>query len=187
MMIKPLMLEGAFHLTPPRFTDPRGWFSETWSAQRLADAGIPTHFIQDNMSHSVSRGTLRGLHFQYPPYTQAKLIMVVRGAIQDVIVDIRVGSKTFGQFATLTLTADAGDQVFIPKGMAHGFCTLTDDTCVLYKVDAPYAPGHEGGIIWNDHDLNIPWELDNKKPTLSQKDEQLPLYRDVCTRLNTQS
>lgn len=183
MKIKNLDFEGVFTLVPPRFGDARGWFSEIWNNERLVAAGLTARFIQDNMSFSRPRGTVRGLHFQSSPHAQAKLVMVARGAIQDVIVDIRPQSKTFGQYTSVTLTAEGGEQIYIPAGFAHGFCTLCDDTCVIYKIDAPYAPASEGGIAWDDPDLNIPWQLGGAPAVLSDKDKKLPRFRDIAKHL----
>jgi dTDP-4-dehydrorhamnose 3,5-epimerase len=161
-----------------RFSDDRGWFSETWNQAKLAAVGIDAAFCQDN--HSLSRpvGTLRGLHFQAPPHAQAKLVRCVAGSIWDVAVDLRAGSPTFGQWVAATLSADNGDQLFIPAGFAHGFVTLEPDSEVIYKVDAYYAPECDGGIAWNDPDIALPWPLPQAGPVLSGKDGQLPRLAD---------
>jgi dTDP-4-dehydrorhamnose 3,5-epimerase len=159
---------------PRRFGDARGWFSESWNASRFADWGIDGSFCQDNHSLSSLAGTLRGLHFQTPPHAQAKLVRCTRGAIFDVAVDIRKGSPTYHQWVSAELSADNGDQLFIPAGYAHGFLTLTPDTEVMYKVNAHYAPEADGGIIWNDPTLGIDWPLSGAVPLLSDKDAVLP-------------
>jgi dTDP-4-dehydrorhamnose 3,5-epimerase len=159
---------------PRRFGDARGWFSESWNAERFAGWGIDVAFCQDNHSLSVASGTLRGLHFQTPPHAQAKLVRCTRGAIFDVAVDIRKQSPTYRQWVSAELSAENGDQLFIPAGFAHGFLTLTPDTEVMYKVDAHYAPEADGGIIWNDPTLGIDWPLSGAAPLLSDKDAILP-------------
>ena len=159
---------------PKRFSDERGWFSETWHQARLAEQGIDSVFCQDN--HSLSRpvGTLRGLHFQTPPRAQNKLVRCVAGSIWDVAVDVRAGSPTFGEWVATTLSAENGDQLFIPVGFAHGFVTLEPDCEVIYKVDDYYAPECDGGIAWDDPDLALPWPLPDNGPILSNKDRTLP-------------
>jgi dTDP-4-dehydrorhamnose 3,5-epimerase len=161
-------------ITPKRHLDPRGWFSETFHQQRLDDLGIHCRFIQDNHSYSARAGTLRGLHFQRPPHAQAKLIMVLRGRILDVVVDVRRGSSTYGRHVSVEITADAGQQVYVPVGFAHGFLTLTDDVLVTYKVSDYYAPASDGGIRWDDTDLAIPWPMRATGLVVSEKDSQLP-------------
>jgi dTDP-4-dehydrorhamnose 3,5-epimerase len=164
---------------PRRFGDARGWFSESWNANRFAGWGIEVAFCQDNHSLSVAAGTLRGLHFQTAPHAQAKLVRCTRGAIFDVAVDIRRESPTYRQWVSAELCADNGDQLFIPAGYAHGFLTLTPDTEVMYKVDAHYAPEADGGIIWNDPTLGITWPLAGAAPLLSNKDAVLPTLAEV--------
>jgi dTDP-4-dehydrorhamnose 3,5-epimerase len=160
--------------TPKRHLDPRGWFSETFHQQRLDDFGIHCRFVQDNQSYSARAGTLRGLHFQLPPHAQAKLIMVLRGCILDVVVDVRRGSSTYGRHVSVEISADAGQQVYIPVGFAHGFLTLTDDVLVMYKVSDYYAPACDGGIRWDDPDIAIPWPMSATDLIVSEKDSQLP-------------
>lgn len=157
-----------------RYRDARGWFSETWSAARMAKAGIAHDFVQDNQSCSVQVGTLRGLHFQRPPFAQAKLVRCLKGRIFDVAVDIRPQSPTFGHWVGAELSAEDGRQMLVPRGMAHGFLTLEPDTEVAYKVDNPYAQGSEGGIRWDDPAIAIDWPLAGLTPLLSDKDAQLP-------------
>ena len=158
---------------PRRFADSRGWFSESWNRARFEAWGIKGDFCQDN--HSLSRpvGTLRGIHFQRPPFAQAKLVRCVRGAIWDVAVDLRKTSPTFGKWVAAQLSAENGDELFIPAGYGHGFITLEADSEVIYKVDAPYAPEVDGGIIWSDPDLAIDWPLGEGAPHLSDKDAKL--------------
>ena len=147
-MIDTLPLSGLLLVQPKRYIDPRGYFSETYVQSIFKEAGINTRFVQDNESRSYGRGIVRGLHFQAPPAAQAKLVRCVIGEILDVVVDIRTSSPTYGQHVSQRLSADAGEQLFIPAGFAHGFCTLSDDTLIQYKVDNFYAPETEGGIFW---------------------------------------
>lgn len=167
---------------PKRFGDDRGWFAETWSARRYEEAGVPAAFVQDNHSYSRDVGTLRGLHFQTPPFGQGKLVRCVRGAIWDVAVDVRRGSPTYGRHVAAELTAEGGEQLWVPVGFAHGFVTLRPDTEVEYKVTDYYAPRNDGGLIWNDPDLSIPWPLPpGGEPVLSGKDRLLPRLADFVS------
>ncbi len=159
---------------PRRFADARGWFTESWNAPRFSAWGIDVAFVQDNHALSHAAGTLRGLHFQKPPFSQAKLVRCTRGAIFDVAVDIRAASPTYRQWVGAELSAENGDQLFVPAGFAHGYLTLTPDCEVMYKVDAPYAPQADAGIIWNDPDIGIDWPDVNGAPLLSDKDMILP-------------
>ena len=170
-----LTIAGPRVLAPPRHGDERGFFSETWSRAAFASAGIDCDFVQDNHSLSRSKGTVRGLHFQTPPFAQAKLVRVIRGAILDVAVDIRDRSPTFGRHVAVELSAANWRQLFVPQGFAHGFCTLEPDTEVLYKVSAPYAPDHDRGILWNDPALAIAWPVSPAAAVVSGKDRAQPL------------
>lgn len=156
-----------------RNADARGWFSETYSARRFEEAGIQTSFVQENQSWSRTVGTLRGLHFQRPPNPQSKLIACLSGRIRDCVVDIRLGSPTFGQSLTVELS-DAGEQLFIPVGFAHGFITLTPDTLISYKVSSLYNREAEAGLAWNDPALGLDWRIRHSKPVLSERDENWP-------------
>jgi dTDP-4-dehydrorhamnose 3,5-epimerase len=176
--ITPLAIPDVLLITPKRHGDARGWFAETWSRKTLSAAGLDVDFVQDNQAFSAKKGTIRGLHFQQAPHPQAKLVRVLRGAIYDVAVDIRQGSPTYGRFVGAELTAEKGEQLFVPRGFAHAYCTITEDVELAYKVDGLYAPETEGGIIWNDPDLAIPWPLDGE-PTLSDKDKVLPRLKDL--------
>jgi dTDP-4-dehydrorhamnose 3,5-epimerase len=178
--ITPLAIPDVLLITPKRHGDARGWFSETWSRKALAEAGLTADFLQDNQAFSARKGTLRGLHFQKAPHPQAKLVRVLKGAIYDVAVDVREGSPTYGRWVAAELTAERGEQLFVPRGFAHGYCTLTGDCELLYKVDGLYAPQTEGGVIWNDPDLAIPWPLEGE-PVLSDKDKLLPRFKDLGT------
>lgn len=164
-----------------RHGDDRGWFSETWSRARFSTAGIECDFVQDNHSRSEAAGVVRGLHFQRPPYAQAKLVRCVRGAILDVVVDLRAGSPTFGMHHAVKLSAESGDQLFVPPCFAHGFVTLQPETEVIYKVSAPYAPSHEAGLAWDDPDLNIGWPVAADEAVLTDRDLRWPRLRDLET------
>lgn len=166
-------------LTPKRRSDARGVFCETYSRARYALVGIAEEFVQDNQSFSYDVGVVRGLHFQTQPYAQAKLVRVIRGRILDVVVDIRFGSPTFGRHVATELSADAGNQIYVPIGFAHGLCTLEPHTEVLYKVSAPYAPEHESGLAWDDPDLAIAWPVGPEAAILSPKDARQPRLKDL--------
>ncbi|GMM91811.1 dTDP-4-dehydrorhamnose 3,5-epimerase [Qipengyuania sp. MTN3-11] len=160
---------------PTRHGDARGWFTETYNAERFAKLGIVCTFMQDNHSLSAQPHTLRGLHFQTPPHAQDKLVRCIRGRIFDVAVDVRNGSPTFGRWVGTELSAENGDQLFIPAGFAHGFVTLEPQCEVVYKCSALYAPEHDGGIIWDDPDIAIAWPIPvGAAPELSAKDQRLP-------------
>ena len=165
-------------IEPKKFGDSRGYFSETYNAGDLVKAGFSHPFVQDNQSLSAKRGTVRGLHFQAPPHAQDKLIRVTRGSILDVAVDIRKASPSFGRHVAVELSAANWKQLLIPKGFAHGFCTLESDTEVLYKVTDFYAPQSDGGILWNDPALDIAWP-DFAGSELSPKDSALPPLADL--------
>jgi dTDP-4-dehydrorhamnose 3,5-epimerase len=166
---------------PARFGDARGYFSETYKKSAFDEFGLDVSFVQDNESLSQQVGVVRGLHFQTPPFAQAKLVRVVRGAIFDVAVDIRRGSPSYGKWVSATLTGEKGEQLFIPHGFAHGFCTLEPDTIVAYKVDAPYARENDAGILWNDPDLAIDWPIDPANAVLSDKDRVQPRLKDYAS------
>lgn len=168
-------------IVPRRFEDARGWFSETYQRDRFKAAGIDAGFVQDNQSWSKPAGTLRGIHFQTPPYAQAKLVRCLKGRIWDVAVDLRSGSPTYGQWVSAELTAARGEQLYVPAGFGHGFLTLEPETEVAYKVDAFYAPECDGGIAWNDPDLAIAWPLPGAAPELSDKDARLPAFKDFVS------
>lgn len=160
-------------LAPERREDARGFFAETYSRRDFASLGIDCEFVQDNHSLSRKRGVVRGLHYQLPPFAQAKLVRVVRGSVLDAVVDIRRGSPSFGRHAAVTLSSANGRQLFVPKGFAHGFCTLEPETELLYKVDAYYSHDHERGLRWNDPALGIAWPVD--EALVSDKDANQPL------------
>jgi dTDP-4-dehydrorhamnose 3,5-epimerase len=163
-----------------RFADARGFFMETYSAPDFFELGIDSVFVQDNHSLSLQKGTVRGLHFQRPPKAQAKLVRVLKGAIFDVAVDLRIGSPTYGRWCGATLTAAGGEQLFVPRGFAHGYCTLESDVEVAYKVDDVYAPDCDAGIFWNDPDLKIEWPVAGAA-AVSEKDAALPSFAGLAS------
>ena len=169
-------LKGVFVLEPQVFGDARGWFMESWSQRKMEEAGIKVDFVQDNQSFSAQKGTLRGLHYQLNPKCQAKLLRCTRGKIFDVAVDIRKGSPQYGQWVGVELSAENKKQLFIPRGFAHGFITLTDDVEVQYKADNYYAPECDGNIRWNDPDIGVEWPIE--PVILSEKDQQAPLLKE---------
>jgi dTDP-4-dehydrorhamnose 3,5-epimerase len=166
-------------ITPKKFGDHRGFFSETWSRKAFAEAGIDLDFVQDNQSLSAHVGTLRGLHFQSAPFAQDKLVRVTRGRILDVAVDIRASSPTFGRHVAVELSAQNWRQFLVPVGFAHGFVTLEPDTEVLYKVTALYAPQNDHGLAFDDPALGIDWGLPADELTLSDKDRKHPRLADL--------
>lgn len=174
-------LKGVFVLEPQVFGDARGWFMESWSQRKMHDAGIDVQFVQDNQSFSAQKGTLRGLHYQLNPMCQAKLLRCTRGKIFDVAVDIRKGSPQYGKWVGVELSTENKKQLFIPRGFAHGFITLTDDVEVQYKADNYYAPECDGNIRWDDPDIGVEWPL--KPVILSEKDSKAPLLKER-TNLN---
>jgi len=157
-----------------RIADPRGWFAETYSRAKLQSIGIDLDFVQDNQSFSLAAGTLRGIHLQSDPFAQAKLVRCIRGTILDCAVDLRRGSPTYGRFASATLSAENGRQLYLPVGFGHGFVTLEAETEVAYKVSSPYSPEHEIGLAWDCPDIGIDWPLPQSGPILSDKDQALP-------------
>ncbi len=178
MTVTETRLKGLFIIEPKIFTDDRGYFFESYSKTKLAEAGITIDFVQDNQSFS-HKGAVRGLHAQKAPHAQAKLVRVVQGRVLDVAVDIRKNSPTYGQYETIELSADNQLQFLIPEGFLHGFATLEDNTIFAYKVNSYYAKDCEVGIIWNDPTLNINWGLSETDILISPKDEVLPLFADL--------
>ncbi|MGE4264616.1 MAG: dTDP-4-dehydrorhamnose 3,5-epimerase [Desulfovibrio sp.] len=169
-------LPGLALLEPKVFRDERGFFLESYSEAAFDSLGIRARFVQDNHAYSKQAGVLRGLHFQRPPFAQAKLVWVVRGSVLDVALDLRRDSPTFGRHFSVELSAENMKRLFIPRGFAHGYATLEPDTEFLYKVDAPFSPQADAGILWNDPDLGISWPV--AEPVLSPKDRLLPRLRD---------
>lgn len=179
MLIEDTQIPDVKILTPKRFGDDRGFFSETFN-KNVFDAAVPGQtFVQDNHSLSRDVGVLRGLHFQHPPFAQGKLVRVISGSVLDVAVDIRKGSPTFGQHVAVTLSAGNWQQLWVPAGFAHGFCTLEPDTAFFYKVTNFYAPDHDAGIAFDDPDLGINWPVNRDTVTLSGKDKELPRLKDI--------
>jgi dTDP-4-dehydrorhamnose 3,5-epimerase len=172
--ISPLELAGVLEIRPHRIGDERGFFSETWNAQKFAQAGLDLHFVQENHSYSAARGVLRGLHYQLMPYAQDKLIRVARGSIFDVAVDVRGDSPTFGKWCAVRISAAEWNQLLVPKGFAHGFLTLEPDTEVIYMVTAPYSPSHERAIRFDDAEIGIAWPIDHSLLQLSERDRNAP-------------
>lgn len=173
-------IEGVLILEPRLFKDARGYFFESFSAREFEEKVAHTTFVQDNESAS-SYGVIRGLHFQKPPFTQAKLVRVIKGAVLDVAVDIRKGSPTYGKHVAVELTDENHRQVFIPHGFAHGFAVLSDEVVLQYKCDNYYAPQSEGGIRWDDPDLQIDWRIPADKVILSEKDTHHPMFKDYVS------
>jgi dTDP-4-dehydrorhamnose 3,5-epimerase len=177
MEITQTPIAGLLVLTPKRFGDARGWFTETWNAATHAAAGLTTQWVQDNHSYSAAKGTLRGLHYQAPPMAQSKLVRCGAGAVWDVAVDVRPGSPTYARHFGLDLSRDNGRQLLIPAGFLHGFVTLTPDAELIYKCSAPYSATHDGAVAWDDPTLAIPWPLSGT-PVLSAKDRAAPRLSD---------
>ncbi|MFL6818116.1 MAG: dTDP-4-dehydrorhamnose 3,5-epimerase [Bradyrhizobium sp.] len=179
MEIRALLLAEIKLIVPQIHRDARGFFSETYNRQALCAAGMSIEFVQDNHILTREAGTIRGLHFQTPPRAQGKLVRVTRGSIFDVAVDIRVGSPTFGQHVSVTLSNENWRQIWIPTGFAHGYCTLEPDTEVIYKVTDYYAPDFDRGIKWDDEAVGIKWPVHPDNVKLSQKDRTLPSLKDM--------
>lgn len=179
MKVETTKLDGVLLLTPDRFGDSRGFFSESWNKRRMAEHGLDLDFVQDNHSLSSKEGTIRGLHYQTPPHAQAKLVRCGRGALFDVAVDVRAGSPTFGQWVGAELTAENGRQLLVPAGFAHGFVTRAPDTEIVYKCTDYFAPDCDRAIAHNDPALGIDWGVENTASTLSDKDASAPLLADV--------
>ncbi|MDE0349051.1 MAG: dTDP-4-dehydrorhamnose 3,5-epimerase [Gammaproteobacteria bacterium] len=181
MRVQALGIADVKVLVPVRHGDRRGFFSEVYNRRTLEAAGVAVDFVQDNHSLSAERGTVRGLHFQVPPFAQTKLVRVVRGSVFDVAVDVRRGSPTFGRHVSVILSAAEGNQVLVPAGFAHGLMTLEADTEVLYKVSDYYAPDHDRGILWNDPVLGIDWPIAPAEAVLSEKDRTQPCLTEFDT------
>jgi len=176
---KGLGIPGLILIGPKVFEDERGFFMETYKMSDFLTTGIKGTFVQENHSRS-SKGVLRGLHYQNPPFAQGKLVRVVRGEIFDVAVDIRKGSPTWGKWVGVILSEENKNILYVPAGLAHGFCVLSEIAEVIYKTTAVYSPESEAGIVWNDEDLNIDWRV--KEPVLSEKDRNLPSLKNADIR-----
>jgi dTDP-4-dehydrorhamnose 3,5-epimerase len=179
MQITDTALPGVKLIQPVRHGDARGYFSEVYRGDALRAAGIAIDFVQDNQSMSAATGVLRGLHFQTQPMAQAKLIRVIAGSILDVAVDIRRGSPNYGKHVAVVLSAETGNQLLVPEGFAHGFCTLEPNSTVIYKVNRYYSPEHDKGLLWNDPALGIDWRLAGREPILSDKDRRHPTLAEL--------
>ena len=179
MQVVELAIPGVKLITPKKFGDNRGFFSEVYNRRALAEAGVDLDFVQDNHLLSTDRGTLRGLHFQAPPHEGAKLVRALRGSILDVAVDLRHGSPTFGHHVSVVLKDEDWTQLLIPSGFAHGLCTLEPDVEVFYKTTSHYAPDHDFGVRWNDPTLAIEWPVSEQDVVLSEKDTRQPLLADL--------
>ena len=166
-------------IRPKKFGDHRGFFSETYNKKALSENGIDLDFVQDNHSLSTEKGVIRGLHYQTPPYAQDKLVRVIRGSILDVAVDIRKDSPTYGKHVKAIISADNWDQILVPIGFAHGFCTLEPNTEVIYKVTNYYSPENDAGIYWNDEELGIEWPIPEEQAILSDKDKRQPKFSQI--------
>jgi dTDP-4-dehydrorhamnose 3,5-epimerase len=177
--LRELGLPGVLLIRPRKHEDARGFFSETYSKREFAAAEIDLDFVQDNQSLSRAAGTIRGFHYQVPPFAQAKLVRVARGRILDVAIDVRRGSPTFGRSVTAEISAAAWNQILVPVGYAHAICTLESDTEVIYKVTNFYSAEHEYGIRWDDPSLDLAWPFAPEEVILSDKDRAHPLLRDA--------
>lgn len=179
LTVRRLAIPDVLEIVPKKFGDDRGFFSETYNATTFSDAGVAIDFVQDNQSLSVARHVVRGLHYQLPPFAQDKLVRVVRGAILDVAVDIRRSSPTFGKWVALEVSAEKWNQILVPKGFAHGFATLTENTEVAYKVSGFYSKQHDRSIRFDDPAIGIDWVFDTNSAQLSDKDRSAPVLADA--------
>ena len=178
LQVERLAIPEVLVITPPRYGDHRGWFTQAYVKRDLEAHGVHGEFLQDNQAYSAQRGTLRGLHLQIPPEPIAKLVRCLKGAIFDVAVDVRAGSPTFGRWAGAELTAENGRQFYCPRGFAHAYVTLTPDTEVFYKIDGYYAPTAERGLRWNDPAIGIDWPIAEADIVMNARDRELPLLAD---------
>lgn len=182
MKVNTFDMPGVYEFITPKFEDDRGHFSITFDEGAFEKAGVPTNFVQDNQSFSV-KGTLRGLHYQHPPHAQGKLVRVIKGKVQDVIVDMRFGSPTFGQWKSFYVSEELGNQLYVPEGFAHGFLAL-EDSIFAYKCTRLYSKESEGGVRWDDADLNINWDItDEIDLKVSPKDEILTTFKDATAKI----
>jgi len=180
MLIKERRIKGIFEIQLKPYEDRRGFFMRVYDAQLFEKYKINKNWVQENQSLSVEKGVIRGMHFQLPPHSEAKLIRVINGKIYDVFIDLRKGSPTFGQWDSINLSAENKKMIYIPRGFAHGFCTLTENCEILYKMDNYYAPNSEGSIRWNDSDVGINWPVNN--PIISEKDLKAKSFREFIER-----
>lgn len=177
--VRPLALDGVLEILPPKFGDDRGFFSETYNAESFSEAGIKLQFVQDNHSLSANKGVLRGLHYQLNPRAQDKLVRVVKGSILDVVVDIRKNSPTFKKWLSLEVSAAKWNQILVPKGFAHGFLTLEENTEVVYKVTDYYSKEHDRSVRFDDPSIGVEWPFDTATMQLSDKDRNAPLLEQA--------
>ena len=182
--VSQLPIVGALLIRPKRFQDRRGYFTETYNQGEYQSVGICNAFVQDNQSYSAAPGTLRGLHFQTAPFAQAKLVRVLRGKIIDVVVDLRRSSKSYREHIQVELSAEGGEQLFVPIGLAHGFCTLVPNTEVAYKVDTVYSAANDCGVNAADPARGIRWPVGADDRVLSDKDRALPMLNDLPVHFN---
>ena len=180
MEIKQRKLNGVYEISLCPNEDQRGFFMRTYDINIFKKLGIDKKWVQGNHSRSEQKGIIRGLHFQFPPYAETKLVRCIKGSIQDVFVDLRKGSKTFGLWDSIELSEENKKMILIPEGFAHGFCTLTNESEILYKVDNFYSPDHEGGLLWNDKSLKIDWQ--SATPFLSEKDKQNLTFQEFIEK-----
>jgi len=180
MEIKPRKIPGTYEITLSPIGDNRGFFMRTFDLNEFNKHGLNKMWVQENHSRSSQKGIIRGLHFQFPPYAETKLVRCIRGKILDVFVDLRRDSNTFGQWDSIELSEENKKLIYIPRGFAHGFCTLTEKSEVLYKVDNFYAPEHEGGLLWSDPDIGIDWPV--KDPILSEKDKGNMTFKEFVEK-----
>lgn len=180
MEIKERELKGVYEITLNPVADDRGFFMRIFDDKIFAEYHIQCTWVQENHSRSKKKGTLRGLHFQFPPFLEAKLVRCVCGSVFDVFLDLRKDSETFGQWDSIELSEENNKMVFIPRGFAHGFCTMENDSHILYKVDNYYTPDHEGGILWSDRDIDIQWPVSN--PFLSEKDKANTTFQEFIQK-----
>lgn len=181
MNIKPLELNGVFEITLDRIGDSRGYFMRTYDKTIFTDNNLQTVWQQENQSFSSRIYTVRGLHFQNPPYSETKLVRVIQGRILDVFVDLRKESDTYGKWGSIELTDSNDKAIYVPRGFAHGFCTLTEHTLVQYKVDNTYTPSEEGNLCWNDPDIGIDWNINESQAFLSDRDKKAPYFKDFVS------
>jgi dTDP-4-dehydrorhamnose 3,5-epimerase len=181
MQIERAAIPDVLIIRPRKLGDERGFFSETFKQDALGEFGVTHNWVQENHAYSAQRGVVRGLHFQRPPMAQAKLLRVVRGAIFDVAVDIRAGSETYGRHVALELSAENWTQIYVPAGFAHGYCALSADTEVLYKVSAGHGPVEEGGLRWNDPALDIAWPITLEEAIVNGRDQAWSGFADFAS------
>jgi dTDP-4-dehydrorhamnose 3,5-epimerase len=183
MEIRELSIRGTYEIALKPYKDDRGFFMRTYDDKIFGEAGLNFNWVQENHSSSITKGVLRGLHFQLPPFSETKLVRCVRGRVLDVFVDLRKDSDTFGNWDGVELSEDNNKAVLIPRGFAHGFCTMESNSVVLYKVDNYYSPAHELGLLWNDPQLNIKWP--EILPTLSEKDKKNLTLKEFVKQFNS--